>query len=66
MGVNVPENCLCCGAKWIQGNERPGQPMKMGLRVFYECGASVSLLETQCIPCMGIYYLLITGCQNEG
>lgn len=38
----VPEKCLACGADWSGGHQLPGKPMKVGLRVFYRCGASLS------------------------
>ncbi len=41
--IKVPENCLACGAPWSGGHEVPGQMMREGLRVFYECGASMSV-----------------------
>lgn len=37
--IKVPEKCLCCGAPYQGGSEIPGKPMKVGLRVFYKCGA---------------------------
>jgi hypothetical protein len=40
--LRVPPRCLVCGAKWSGGHERPLHQMQEGLRVFYECGASMS------------------------
>lgn len=45
MKVNVPEKCLYCGAKWSGGHQVPNKEMKKGLRVFYTCGASLSIYE---------------------
>ena len=37
--------CPICGAEWIGGHCEPGDEMKEGLRVFYDCGCSVSIRE---------------------
>lgn len=39
----VPEKSLCCGSDYYGGHEVPGKKMKFGLRVFYRCGASLSV-----------------------
>lgn len=39
----VPHKSLCCGSDYLGGHEIPGKPMKPGLRVFYRCGASLSV-----------------------
>lgn len=39
----VPHKSLCCGSDYMGGHEVPGKPMKLGLRVFYRCGASLSV-----------------------
>ena len=54
---NVPETCLVCGAEWKGGHEVPGKPMKSGLRVFYLCGASLSVTVYE-----EGYSLLLKGC----
>lgn len=56
----VPENCPICGSPWIGGYEIPDKPMKEGLRVFYECGCSVSIVQLN-----EGYQLLIKNCQND-
>ena len=43
--VKVPKYCLYCGAGWKGGHQVPGSIMKLGLRVFYFCGASLSITE---------------------
>ena len=39
----VPEKCPCCGAKWSGGCQVPRKPMPDNARVFYNCGASLSI-----------------------
>ncbi len=56
----TPANCMICGAKWIGGHALPGEPMRGGLRVFYDCGASLSIHET--FPDDGSFKLLIKNC----
>lgn len=58
----VPASCMICGAKWIGGHERPGHRMKVGLRVFYECGASLSIKEGFF---EGAFHLLLKNCWCE-
>lgn len=41
----TPETCPNCGAKCSGGSTVPGDKMKLGLRVFYACGASIALQE---------------------
>ena len=41
--IKVPSGCLFCGAPWVDGSQVPGKKMKVGLRVFYKCGASLSV-----------------------
>lgn len=56
--VLVPERCLVCHAFWIGGHETPDKPMEEGLRVFYQCGASISCRTIA----EGIYQLLVKNC----
>ena len=42
----VPEKSLCCGSDYLGGHAVPGQPMRFGLRVFYKCGASLSVWKS--------------------
>ena len=59
----VPEYCLICGADWRGGHNAPLQHMELGLRVFYECGASLSCKDLG----NGAYQLLIKNCSlNDG
>ena len=42
----IPETCIICGASWKGGCERSGHRFpKLGVRVFYDCGASMSLID---------------------
>jgi len=52
--MKAPEKCLNCGSKYTGGSVLPGQEMKEGLRVFYECG-SLSCSH----PSEGVYQLLV-------
>ncbi len=56
----VPEGCLHCGSKWIGGHARPKDTMTPGLRVFYDCGASLSIKEDLGD---GAYVLLFKNCR---
>lgn len=38
----VPETCPACRCRWSGGHEIPNGRMQEGLRVFYDCGASLS------------------------
>jgi hypothetical protein len=58
----VPETCMICGAKWMGGHERPGHRMRPGLRVFYDCGASLSVREGYH---EGAFHLLLKNCWCE-
>lgn len=59
--IKVPKHCLICGSSWSGGHERPERLMKPNLRVFYECGASISYSEIY----KGVYQLLIKNCTNN-
>ena len=61
MKILVPEHCLFCGANWNGGHEIPGKEMKVGLRVFYECGASLSIKEEFPEGC----FLLTKNCNKD-
>ena len=55
----VPELCPICGkGKYHGGHEEPGKPMKVGLRVFYRCGASFSIKSVV----DGAFILLAKNC----
>lgn len=56
--IKVPDKCLICGADWSGGHRVPGKNMKEGLRVFYDCGASMSVE----VLSPGIYYVLVKNC----
>lgn len=44
----ISEKCLICGAPWAGGCEQPGHRYpKAGLRVFYKCGASMSIVGVE-------------------
>jgi len=59
--VQVPKYCLICKAPWSGGCAIPTKPLPEGLRVFYECGASLSCK----IISEGIYQLLTKNCCND-
>ena len=59
-GIKAPGVCLCCGGAYRGGHVLPGDSMKFGLRVFYDCGASLSVRES-----LGDgYYHLLLKCPN--
>lgn len=58
--IPVPEHCIICGSSWAGGHEIPGKPMKEGLRVFYDCGCSLS-----CERLSEGYRLLAKNCRKE-
>ena len=43
--VRVPQHCMSCGAGYTGGHQIPEQHMTLGLRIFYRCGASLSVAE---------------------
>jgi len=50
----TPEQCLICGSKYSGGATFKGEPMKEGVRVFFECGSmSFKKLDD------GIFQLLV-------
>ncbi|MEA1883757.1 MAG: hypothetical protein U9N62_04450 [Thermotogota bacterium] len=61
MIIKVPEKCLVCGAGYLGGHELPTKPMKEGLRVFYTCGASMSVK----ILDENTYQILYKNCAGE-
>ena len=60
--IKVPKLCLECGSAYVGGHEVPGKDMKVGLRVFYHCGASMSckILDD------GVYQILFKNCCSGG
>ncbi|MCD6295930.1 MAG: hypothetical protein J7M30_02125 [Deltaproteobacteria bacterium] len=58
--LKVPDKCLICGSEWCGGHELPHRPMKEGLRVFYDCGASMSCKRIDCG-----YTILIKNCGGK-
>ena len=56
--VKTPANCPICGSPWRGGHQIPPHQMTQGLRVFYECGASVSYKKID----DDTYQLLIKNC----
>lgn len=59
--IKVPAKCLCCGAEYQGGHQLPEKPMKEGLRVFYQCGASMSVK----VLFEGVYQILFKNCCKE-
>ena len=61
--INVPKTCMVCGADWAGGCAKPGDKFPdVGLRVFYECGASISVREALE---GGSYLVLVKNCGNK-
>jgi hypothetical protein len=59
--IKVPDKCLICKSKWIGGHQKPGKAMTLNLRVFYECGASMSIMEVY----DGCYLILFKNCGKD-
>lgn len=59
--IKVPKKCLVCGSKYMGGAEWPNKPMRPSLRVFYDCGASMSLK----VLAEGCYQILFKNCTND-
>jgi hypothetical protein len=60
--IKVPEKCLCCGAGYAGGCQLPGEEFPLtGLRVFYKCGASMSIKEAHDYG----YLILFKNCGKE-
>jgi hypothetical protein len=60
--IKVPKKCLCCGAGYAGGCQRPGKEFpSIGLRVFYKCGASMSIKESHDYG----YLILFKNCGKE-
>ncbi len=57
--IKVPEKCLICGSEYMGGHETPSSIMREGLRVFYQCGASMSVK----ILSDGVFQILFKNCQ---
>lgn len=71
----IPETCLICGGPWIGGCERPGHRFpKAGLRVFYGCGSSLSIIDRgkeladheDHMDDGYCYFLRLKNCNSEG
>ena len=59
----VPEGCLFCGSAWKGGCQVPGKTFpKVGLRVFYCCGSSLSVW---CDLGDGSVHLLAKNCMEK-
>ena len=61
-GIRVPPKCLVCKSMWVGGHSTPGNIMSEGLRVFYECGASMSVKK---VLAEGCYQILFKNCTND-
>jgi hypothetical protein len=57
-----PEKCLVCGADWRGGAVKPGEPMEVDKRAWYECGASI---WAHVILPFNAYQLFIKGCDHD-
>lgn len=57
----VPEKCFICDSIYIGGCALPGERFpKPGLRVFYDCGASLSIKQSEFNH--NVYHLLFKNC----
>ena len=62
--MKTPENCLICGAAWHGGHQVPGEPMRPNMRVFYECGSSISYQQIGSKE-ENIIQVLVKNCQDK-
>lgn len=60
--IKAPKTCLICGASFSGGHTDAGMPMEVGKRVFYDCGARVSVHSMSDI---GAYSLNIKNCSRD-
>ena len=59
--IKAPAHCLVCGADYAGGHGLPFGRMTKGLRVFYKCGASMSVqTETEMAG-----FILFKNCCGE-
>jgi hypothetical protein len=58
----VPERCLVCDSPYLGGHAKPGDNMKVGLRVFFKCGASMSISESKLDPPHNSFHILYKNC----
>ena len=60
--VMAPKECPICCAKWYSGHAEPMTQMEEGLRIWFACGASLSVrsLDDEGYS----YTILIKGCGN--
>ena len=66
--IKVPECCMVCGSKYTGGSQVPQKPFKdKGERVFYKCGASMSIKEMKEYSDTAYYLILFKNCgQDKG
>jgi len=62
--IKIPDKCLICGEKYMGGHALPNEPFKDGLRIFYHCGASMSVktLKRPDETGGGTYQILYKNC----
>jgi len=60
--IKAPKKCLICNAKYSGGHCLRSQRMREGMRVFYKCGASMSVttLDKEC----AVYQILFKNCEH--
>jgi len=61
--IKVPEKCLICGiGEWSGGAQIPNEDLQPRVRVFYDCGCSLSYkVIDESIPA---FQLLIKNCST--
>lgn len=62
--MKCPECCPICGAEWIGGHCEPKEEMKVGLRVWYECGMSMSIKDDGWPERRGNLFVLMKNCEK--
>jgi len=59
--LKAPSHCFICGSQYSGGHVLPGEKMKDGLRIFFGCGASMSVK----ILVPSVYSILFKNCGSE-
>ena len=62
VAIKVPKHCLICGSEYAGGHAWIGESMEEGLRVFFHCGASMSVK----VLSEDVYQILFKNCCAKG
>lgn len=62
--MKCPNKCPICGAGWIGGHCKPGEKVMVGLRTFFNCGASMSIKDSGWPEYRGDLFLMVKNCTS--